>query len=207
MNQSTTRRFRGLAHGALVAVLVTITALVDVSAVSAATAKVDPTGYVTAVCSAVSTLHDDMTAAGQPVLQATETYKAAPSQESAQQLRDSYVNLLRLSGTSMTNAESLTQAAGVPDVAVGSRFARTVLRIERMSAQKLATLADRATQIPITDSATFARRYSKALKDFEKTGTMMRNLAKHDPSFSHAPAVLRPLTVYFTTTADVCPPS
>jgi hypothetical protein len=170
----------------------------------AASSRVDATAYATKVCTAIAGLHRDTVTAGQPVLTATQAYKASPSTETARQLRDSYVKLLRQLETSMAGVRRSTQAAGIPKVGHGSKFAQAVLRYEQVASQKLETLAVSAAAIPVDDTASFARSYSSLLATVSATGASMRATANQDPTMQQAPAALAPLARYFKTSANTC---
>jgi hypothetical protein len=188
---------------AAVAVVVTVWAVAGGSGAGATTVSADE--YVQTVCGAIAPFGDLTAQLGVGLKQASDAYRAQPSQTTAVALRQAFEDYLDQSAEAVDNVTATVRSAGTPDVKGGAQFAAAVAAQFVAAAKAMHALGSQAAVIDVGSAARFAADVQRVSKKTEAVQKQLIKASKRNPSIKNAAAPLRPLVEFMTTDATSCP--
>jgi hypothetical protein len=94
--------------------------------------------------------------------------------------------------------------AGTPAVANGADFVAAMVSQVQAQHAEAATLAERVAAIDVSNGSAFIASFQRVVDLSKRDGDAFRATARANPAFVQAPAALRPIVVFMTTSADTC---
>jgi hypothetical protein len=203
---SSVERHAALRGIAIVIVTVAICVAAPSTAVAASGRPVSPAVYVKTVCNAIATYDAEVVGASAPYQRAASAFTAAPTGETATQVREAFVDLLDVIRKTSRDVV-VTARSVVPSGKAGARFAKALLTHLQATVTDAGSIAAqaKAKALDVTSVDRFSSRYRALLAKLDGISEAERERARKDPALANASAPFGPIVVYMTTTAPRCP--